>query len=138
MGYAIYKVGPRWGGYGVPCYCEYPSCKKKIDRGMSYACGGEPFSEFGCDRYFCGDHKSLVFFKQNGDEGLCDHDDKEEECNCAMVEVCEMCEAGGSPFPYKPEHPTWIKWILKDKSWAEWREKNPEEVERMKKTLQNK
>lgn len=129
MGYSVYKVGHRWGGYGVPTICEFPSCKKKIDRGMSYACGEEPFSEVGCDRYFCSKHLNYVGFKCDGSADKCDH---EEDCDCTFAEVCDMCENGGSPFPYKPEHPTWIRHLLKDKSWEEWRKENPDEVKAFK------
>lgn len=45
------------------------------------------------------------------------------------VEVCERCDKRKSPFPYKPEHPEWVEHLLTDESWAEWRKKNPEEVE---------
>lgn len=118
MGYAVYKVGKRWGGYGVPAICEYPDCNEEIDRGISYACGGEPFSEHGCDRYFCGKHRNYHCF--NSGNG--------REC----VEVCARCNKYKQPFPYKLEHPTWIKHLLTDDSWKEWREKNPKEVENMK------
>lgn len=118
MGYAIYRVGKRWGGYGVPSYCEYPDCNEEIDRGIPFACGGEPFSEHGCDRYFCGKHRVYHCFNSGG----------RREC----VEVCARCDKGKTPFPYKPEHPTWVKHILKDKSWAEWRKNNPEEVKALR------
>jgi|LGOV01.1.fsa_nt_gb hypothetical protein len=36
MGYAVYEANDRWQGYGVPAFCDYPGCKKKIDRGMGY------------------------------------------------------------------------------------------------------
>ncbi len=121
MGYQVYEVGKRFGGYGVPCICEYPTCKKKIDRGISYACGGEPFSELGCDRYFCDKHRSGYVYSNDD----CDH---EEDCDCESAFVCERCAKGESPFPYKPETKKWMKWLLKDKSWAEWRKNNPEKV----------
>ena len=111
MGYQVYKVGKRWGGYGVPCICEYPTCKKRIDRGISYACGGEPFSEYGCDRYFCSKHLIYTGFKQDGSD--------------------ERCAKNKSPFPYKPEVKSWVRHLLKHKSWEEWRNKNPEEVKRL-------
>jgi len=66
MGYQIYKVGKRWGGYGVPTICEHPGCNEKIDRGYSHACGGEPFSERGCDRYFCSKHLAHHCFNVGG------------------------------------------------------------------------
>jgi hypothetical protein len=35
----------------------------------------------------------------------------------------------------KQDHPEWIEWKLKDKSWEEWRKNHPEEVEKMKSIL---
>lgn len=130
MGYAVYKVGHRWGGYGVPAICEYPDCNKEIDRGMSYACGGEPFSEYGCDMYFCDKH--LQFQGWDDDGFKCAHEDL---CECTCVFVCECCVEGKAPFPYKPEHPEWVHHLLTDESWAEWRKKNPDEVEALKNNI---
>lgn len=126
MGYAIYEVGQRWGGYGVPTTCEHPKCKKKIDRGMSYACGGEPFSEHGCDRYFCGKHLHYVYFTPDGDR--CIHT---EDCKCELVQVCERCRDLKAHFPYKPERKEWARHLLKHKSWAEWRKNNPKKVKEL-------
>lgn len=127
MGYQVYKVGKRWGGYGVPATCEYPTCRRVIDRGVSYACGGEPFSEHGCDLYFCGKH--LDYHYWDAEEGdWCKH---EEDCECEMVQVCERCFKNKPPFPYKPERKEWVKHLLKDESWAEWRKKNPDEVKEL-------
>lgn len=133
MGYQIYEVGPRWGGYGVPAICEQPGCNEKIDRGMAYACGGEPFSELGCDRYFCGKHLEYECWKCDGSEEKCDHDNTKKNCSCMCAEVCERCAKGEPPFPYKPETKEWIKHLLKDPSWKEWRENNNTEVEELKK-----
>lgn len=129
MGYQVYEVGHRWGGYGVPTYCEFPSCKRVIDRGMAYACGGEPFSELGCDRYFCAKHLFFTGFKCDGSDERCDHED---DCDCKYTQVCRRCSKGKPPFSYKPEHPKWIKHILKDESWEEWRKENSQEVEELK------
>lgn len=118
MGYQVYEVGDRWGGYGVPAICEHPDCNEEIDRGFSYACGGEPFSELGCDRYFCSKHLKYHCFNVGGGR----------EC----VEVCERCDKYKSPFPYKPEHPDWVKHLLTDESWEEWRDKNPDKVKSLK------
>lgn len=130
MGYAVYMVGKRYGGYGVPAYCEYPDCKEEIDRGVSYACGDEPFSEYGCDRYFCGKHRNYTGMRTDGEDGTCDHED---DCDCVHVEICERCAKGEEPFPYKSEHPTWVRHLLKDPSWKEWRKNNPEKVKELKK-----
>lgn len=130
MGYQIYRVGERFGGYGVPAICEYPDCTEEIDRGISYACGGEPFSDKGCDRYFCGKHKSFVAFKEDGSK--CRH---RSDCECESVELCERCKNNKPSFPYKPETKEWMKFQLKDSSWKEWRKENPEKVEEYKKLL---
>lgn len=129
MGYAIYDVGPRIGGYGVPAYCEQPDCKEEIDRGVSYACGGEPFSEWGCDRYFCGKHRHYSCPRELRKEG----EECDDECDEDHIEVCERCRDGKESFPYKPEHPTWVKHLLKDPSWAQWRKNNPDKVKELKK-----
>lgn len=119
MGYQVYEIGEgRFGGYGVPAYCDHPDCNEEIDRGMAYACGGEPFSELGCPRYFCSKHVSYTGFKCDGSDERCDH---EEDCECTFKEVCERCEKGEAPFDAKPEHPDWVKHVLKDSSWKEWR-----------------
>ncbi len=67
----------------------------------------------------------MTGFKADGSDERCDH---EGRCACEFKEVCERCAEGAEPFPYKPEHPRWVEHLLKDESWAEWREKNPEEV----------
>ena len=134
MGYQIYKVGNRWGGYGVPAICEYPECNREIDRGISFACGGEPFSEHGCDRYFCSEHRQCVYFNPVTGK-KCRH---KRDCNCDEVELCERCANGKMPFPYKPEVEEWIKHLLTDKSWGEWRIDNPDEVKYYKQELTKK
>lgn len=117
MGYQIYEIeGDRWGGYGVPAVCEHPDCNKSIDRGMSYACGGEPNSEYGCDRYFCGGHLKLHDFNTGFDSR-------------ETVDVCERCDKRKPPFPYKPEVKEWVDHLLNDDSWEEWRKNNPDKVE---------
>lgn len=123
MGYQVYRVGRRWGGYGIPAICEYPSCKKEIDRGISFACGGEPFSELGCDRYFCSKHRKYTCFNSDGEP------DENEEENC--IEVCAQCAENKEPFDYKPEHKKWVEHLLTDESWEQWRKENPDEVKEL-------
>lgn len=55
----------------------------------------------------------------------CEHEDN---CDCEWKEVCERCEKFQPPFKYKREHPDWVKHVLKDKSWAQWRKENPKEL----------
>lgn len=107
----------RWGkfgrdiGYGVPATCDHPSCNKRIDRGLSYVCGGEPYGgDHGCGLFFCGKHLTA--------------EDRGEDC----PQLCARCAAGEGHFDPKPDVKVWMRWKLKDGSWAAWREENPEEV----------
>ena len=44
-------------GYAFPATCDHPKCKRKIDRGLSYACGGmHGEDEYSCEGYFCSKH----------------------------------------------------------------------------------
>lgn len=113
MGYQVYKLDSqnRFGGYGVPSICDHPDCNEKIDRGMAYCCGSEPFSDAGCGQYFCTKHLGYSL-----------EDD--------AVQQCERCLAGKDPFPIKPDTRDWIAWQMKDESWAEWRAENPDFVKK--------
>jgi len=96
-------------GYGVPAVCDHPKCDAKIDRGLSYVCGGDPYGgDKGCGLYFCGDHLA-------GDP-----------------ERCERCLAGQPPFNPKPDVDEWLEWKLNDESWADWRRTHPEAVEKIR------
>lgn len=88
-------------GYGVPCVCDHPDCTAKIDRGLSYVCGGEPYGgDEGCGLYFCDKHHSPL---------------------------CERCDAGDpDTFIAKPDIEEWIRHKLTDESWQEWRDQNKE------------
>lgn len=95
-------------GYGVPAYCDHPSCKKEIDRGLAYVCGGDPYGgDHGCGLFFCYDHLLM------GEDG--------QQCN-RCVHKKETYKR------ISKEHPDWIKWKLTDNSWAEWRKENPDKV----------
>ena len=137
MGYQVYRVGERWGGYGVPAVCDHPDCNEEIDRGMSHACGSEPFSEYGCDRYFCEKHIDAYYVDHSGEiTEECEEytrkcDDNDDDCVCGMVQLCVKCGDSLPPFPYKPEHPDWIKHLLTDESWEEWRKENPDKVKKL-------
>lgn len=108
-------------GYGVPAMCDQPECNTEIDRGLAFVCGGQQMygGENGCGLHFCGEHKSYHRFRY-GDKG----------------EYCKRCIAHKPSYRPKPDIPEWIKWKLTDKSWKEWRKKNPEEVKEMKLILQ--
>lgn len=54
-------------GYNIEATCDFPGCKAKIDRGLSYVCGSMHLGgEHGCGRYFCSEHLFL-----GGPEQLC-------------------------------------------------------------------
>jgi len=95
-----------WGrdiGYGVPAWCDHPRCRREIDRGLSYVCGGEPKGgDRGCGLYFCGQHLS-------GRWGL------------GVGTRCSRCRHGKPPFAPKGDHPRWLHHKATDDSWAAWR-----------------
>lgn len=56
-------------GYSIEAFCDHPGCKKEIDRGLSYACGGmHGETEWGCEKYFCSDH---LFYANGPDVPNC-------------------------------------------------------------------
>jgi hypothetical protein len=99
-------------GYGVPAICDHPDCSKPIDRGLSYVCGNQPYGgDQGCGLYFCRQH-------QVGEH-----------------QRCERCVKRRNAFAPKPDVPRWMRWKLRDQSWARWREENPQEVAEMRTAL---
>jgi|ERR1700722_803042 len=116
MGYAVYfdEKRNRDCGYGVPSTCDHPGCRRVIDRGLAYACGGEPFdNEFGCGLYFCEKH--LHYDVQEDEEG---------KIRIRGKQVCMRCLMGEESFEMKPDRKEWINWKMTDWSWAEWRKEN--------------
>lgn len=113
-----YSIGDEWTtkgwrarGYGVPAWCDFPGCKTEIDRGLAYK----------CEEYV---HYEEVF-DEEGD--LVEEQEIEDE-GCGLYFCSEHEGCGESHFVIgvlPPEHPTWIKHVLKDESWAKWREENP-------------
>jgi len=113
---------PNWNrdiGYGVPAICDHPDCNAKIDRGLSFVCGDDVYGgEHGCGLYFCGEH--LLFDLEVDD----------------MPPRCERCLAeDAEPFTPKPDTPEWLRWKLRDTSWMQWREENPEAVQAIRDRL---
>lgn len=104
-------------GYGVPANCDHPNCNAKIDRGLSYVCGGEPYGgDDGCGLYFCGKH----LFYESGIQ---------YQRRQKVFQLCERCfNNDEEPFKATPDHPQWIEWKLTDESWQQWRDENPEWV----------
>lgn len=106
MGYSCYVMNDRDQGYGVPAQCDHPGCSKEIDRGMGYACGGDPTEN--CGLFFCGEH--LTHYRDG------------ETWTRA---ICERCAADAEPFDPSPDVTEWINHKLTDPTWAEWRAENP-------------
>lgn len=79
-------------GYGVEAECDHPDCHVKIDRGLAFVCGGNPFGEpHGCGRFFCQLH--LVHDEVDGD----------------AVQLCHECQAANHP---------WVHWLDPASSWG--------------------
>lgn len=106
MGWAI-GYDEHWNrdiGYGVVAHCDYPGCRRVIDRGLAYVCGGEPYGgDTGCGLYFCGKH---LHFQGDGPQ------------------MCARCCVKKKPFEPRPDHKKWIHWKMTDWSWAKWRKEN--------------
>lgn len=101
-------------GYGVPAICDHPDCDAKIDRGLAYVCGGEPYGgEFGCGLYFCEIH--LYYVRSQDSRG---------PTPCRFPQLCERCVESGDAFQPKPDDPMWMKFKMADESWAKWRKEN--------------
>lgn len=63
-------------GYAFEATCDHPGCDAKIDRGLSYACGGmHGEDELSCEKYFCEIHRSEWVRKRGGQ----------------IVQVCKEC-----------------------------------------------
>lgn len=69
-------------GYAVSARCDEPRCATRINRGLSYACGGMHGNDtiwggvFVCEGYYCSKHLHLVETKQ-----------------CDVISVCARCRA---------------------------------------------
>ena len=113
MSWAVGENGDRFIGYGVPAYCDHPGCGAEIDRGLSHVCGDAPRGgEHGCGLYFCDNHRG--------------YDSAESD----MPSRCQRCATNQEPFEPTPEHPDWLRHVLTDDSWAEWRAENPDAAAR--------
>ena len=127
MGWAIGERGGRDIGYGVPATCDYPTCKKKIDRGLSYCCG-DFSSDDGCGLYFCDKHLGYAEDRNGGPHQFCDR--------CLYnLEQGDDWEKFKPTFEPKPDRPIWIRWKLKHHSWEQWRKENPKEVKKLQDSL---
>ncbi len=102
-------------GYGVPAFCDHPECSAKIDRGVSYVCGGEPYGgEHGCGLYFCYTH---LFGSGTN-----------QRCNRCLHRMT-------TPYAPKPDTAEWMRHKLSDESWQRWRDEEPDEAKRLAELL---
>lgn len=109
-------------GYGVPCICEHPNCNKKIDRGLSYICGGDiDGGEHGCGLFFCAEH--LL-------HAPAPHEAANDDAD--YYQLCNRCANYKTPYTIKPDCFQWVYWILTDESWHQWRVENKENVHQMR------
>lgn len=131
MGWAVGQDRGRWVGYGVPSICDMPECGTKIDRGLSYICGGEPRGgDHGCGLFFCSEMRYVCF----KDDEIFDEDSVEPDELHRMEsngeidtpELCPRCAANKPPYGPTPDTDEWALHVLTDDSWREWREKNPD------------
>ena len=98
-------------GYGVPCICDHPDCNEKIDRGLSYVCGGEPYGgDEGCGLFFCDDHLGYCLTENSFYN------------DTPLVPLCDRCKKKEPPYEPKPDTPEWIHHKSTDPSWEEWRQ----------------
>lgn len=92
-------------GYGVPSICDHPKCKARIDRGLAYVCGGEPYGgDDGCGLYFCEKH---LYFSEIG-----------------VHQRCQRCCDQKPPFKPTPDLLVWTQHKMMDPSWEQWRKEN--------------
>lgn len=115
MGYSCYEMKGRDQGYGVPAKCDHPDCEKIIDRGMGYACGGDPSEH--CGLFFCGEHLSHKITNEGTPE---------EKWSPALCERCHDEDA--APFDPSPDIQEWNDHKMIDPSWDLWRSENPKFV----------
>lgn len=89
-------------GYGVPATCDMPECGNEIDRGLSFVCRDQvPHGgERGCGLFFC-------------------------ELHLGWGQRCPKSHRHLEP---TPDLPKWMRWKLRDESWARWREQSPDHV----------
>jgi len=124
MGWSVGEFNGRDIGYGVPAICDHPKCGVKIDRGLSYVCGGQPYGgKLGCGLFFCSEHLGY-----SEDEYVTD-------------QLCERClnpDKDGNVWPFEetPDIPEWLNHKLTDESWGRWRKENPDEVAEAYKQLE--
>lgn len=89
-------------GYAHTATCDFPGCKAKIDRGLSFACGGmHGEDEISCDKYFCEKHLSESLERDGMGHRIC------AECAKTLLESGDWIEdeEEGVIVQVEPNHP---------------------------------
>lgn len=91
MGYAFYDTPMGEAGYSVEDICHKEGCDEEIDRGLGFLCGNTPgqADEYGCGRWFCGDHLCCAPAEVEIIGGLCEADYARWEAEHPEVEESE-------------------------------------------------
>ena len=67
-------------GYAHKATCDHSGCTESIDRGLSYACGGDHGeSSVYCEKYFCGEHLNSL------------EDDNNALASEGINQLCDFC-----------------------------------------------
>lgn len=116
MGYAVYEdqaardMGVRrWAGYGVPAECDWPDCKTEIDRGLGYRCESHVGFEY-------------LTWPETQERPVVDG------CELSFCEEHRYETSKHADITPKPDSREWIMHQLIDPSWAEWRNRYPDDV----------
>lgn len=125
MGYQVYKDGDRWAGYGVPAECDFPTCRAKIDRGIAYKC--EEYTDYRYELNGVPIEAPDSLVEGDGVEEI-----EEEREGCGLF-FCDQHQhhpehEGSTP---KPDSLEWMRHMMSDASWQQWRNENPSEVNRI-------
>lgn len=117
MGYQVYEDRDardwgieRWAGYGVPAECDWPDCEQRIDRGLGYKCETHTWVDDGGDDVVAGEDGCGLFF--------C-------EAHRYRIEEHERIDP-------KPDSIEWVRHMLTDDSWQQWRDENPQQLPAMR------
>ena len=132
MGYQVYEDitardhgVERWAGYGVPAICDLPGCTVEIDRGMGYRCEEWTDYEYRLEG-------ETVSGDDDWDEEL---EVEREGCGLHFCDEHLDHPQHGDGISPKPDTEEWMRWILTDESWQDWRDENPQKVEQMRSTM---
>ena len=97
-------------GYAQGATCDEPGCKAKIDRGLSYACGGmhgDDDPAGSCERYFCDEHlvytslPSAARFCRSCADQVADLEDEDEDDEPPGPNGCTCGHNGDCNCPFK-------------------------------------